>query len=715
MLIRHKIQRVFLAIVLLMVGMGLANLWMMQRVILRSERAVRAVSEGERMNAELNVQLGRLAALNRVENMEEAFFKEELGELAGLARLLFESSADSRVQRFVREVREFHLEYDEWPQADREEAIENILLQTRAIFEARRQEQGDYLQRTRRNQAVHIAGAGLLISLGLGLCVVSGLRFSRLISDRLDQVNGLATALASGDLTQTLHWKAEEEFMALSNSLNRLVQNLSTADAEISKEVSERIFAEKKALEAARAKSAFLAHMSHEFRTPLNGILGYTQVLMMDKGLSDKNKQVVNSLKRSGESLLELINDVLDLSKIEARSMKVQKSRFYLIDMLESLKESYADQVNNKGLSFSVETGDDVPEDVLSDSIRLRQVLVNLIGNALKFTDQGGIVLRVDKVKEGVRFEVEDSGIGIAAEDLERIFQPFVQVEHSGSVRSKGTGLGLSISNSLLEIMESRLEVESVVGKGTRFWFVLPQPEREGRRLVVPSRQVRGYQGERRRVMLVDPGRESAANLTPLLKRIGFEVFEPTRAEQAVQDGVRIGPDLILLEQSLPDMDGLAALDRIRDTFLKADREPPPVIMVSDHSRVEDRNACLSAGAVDVLGKPLRFMDLLQLLQKHLGVEWIYGDQAAPAAEPPADSAEMCFPPDPVMRQLLNFARAGDVRKLRETVEYMRGQEPQLDLFCRKISDFCSNYQINAMIEFLQKHVLFNPLAPHDR
>jgi CheY-like chemotaxis protein len=244
----------------------------------------------------------------------------------------------------------------------------------------------------------------------------------------------------------------------------------------------------------------------------------------------------------------------------------------------------------------------------------------------------------------------------------------------------------------------------------------LPQPEREGRRLVVSSRNIRGYIGERRRIMLVDPGRESANTLTPLLKRAGFEVFEPTRAEQALEDGIRILPDLVLLEQQLPDMDGLVALSRIQDQFLKEDRTPPPFVMISDHARVEDRNACLAAGAVDVLSKPIRFMDILEVLQKHLSLEWIYGDQKKAAPEEPLDSGEAIqLPPEPVLRQLLDFARAGDVRKLRETAAYMRGQEPQLDRFCRVVSGLCANYQMNALVEFLQKHVNINPMLFHDR
>lgn len=716
MRIRQKIQKVFIGLAVLLAVTGLGNLLMMQRVMQQGERAVREVSVAERLAAELNLLLGQLTVDVRAGTENESTVDVTLDRLVELSEGLLAGLEDPRAQRFVRKTRDFRAEFFDLPGEEREEWIEDLLLQSRVILGASRADVSSIQDAIRREQWGYVAGSALLLLAGMALCLWAGLRFARHFSGRLEQVNGLATALAAGDLTRTLTWEAEEEFIALSNSLNRLVHNLALADTEISKEVNDRMFAEKKALEAARAKSAFLAHMSHEFRTPLNGILGYTQVLLMDRGLSEKNKQVVNSLKRSGESLLELINDVLDLSKIEARSMNVQKTRFYLMDMLESLKESYADQVRNKGLAFSVEAGEGLPEDLLSDAIRLRQILVNLIGNAFKFTDAGGITLRVKPVEGGVRFEVEDTGIGIAAGDVAKIFQPFVQVESTGARKNKGTGLGLSISNSLLEMMDSKLEVDSEVGRGTRFWFVLPQPEREGRRLVIPSRRISGYTGDRRRLMLVDPGRESANTLTPLLKRAGFEVFEPTRAEQALEDGMRIRPDLILLEKQLPDMDGLVALEKMLDLYLREDRTPPPFVIISDHARMEERNACLTAGAADVLSKPVRFMDVLEVLQKHLGMEWTYGDSRKPEAEAETGPEEpMVMPPEPVMRQLLNFARAGDVRKLRETVEYMRGQEPQLDRFCRLVAGHCANYQMNALIELLQKHVTLNPMLSHAR
>jgi signal transduction histidine kinase/CheY-like chemotaxis protein len=715
MTIRQKILRVFSVLALVIALMGAGNLVMIRRMIYTGESALRDIRAFERASSDILVQLEQLASVSREGRAEEPELSERVNRLTRRTQAWTSSGNNMHIDRFVRKVRDFERNYPELPGDERLKWMEDLQLQMDVTLGFLRQDTERLLGTVRRDQRLNVIASVSIVLVSFAACFGLGARFAKYFTERLHRVNDMASAIAAGELDKPIEWNAEKEFMEISDSINRLMHNLSQADAEISKEVNDRMFAEKKALEAARAKSAFLAHMSHEFRTPLNGILGYTQVLLMDKGLSDKNRQVVKSLKRSGESLLELINDVLDLSKIEARSMRVQKSRFYLLDMLESLKESYADQVRSKGLDFRVEIGSSVPEDLLSDPIRLRQILVNLIGNAFKFTDSGRITLKVTAEKNNVIFEVLDTGKGIAPENLDKIFKPFVQVEPEGGRANKGSGLGLSISNSLLEMLDSRMQVESEVGKGSRFWFVLPQPEREGRRLVLPASQVRGYHGEMRRLMLLDPKRKCANNLTPLLKRTGFEVFEPTRAEQALQDCIRIRPDLILLDQDLPDMDGLAALEQLRDQYFKLELTPPPCVMITDHSRVEDRTACLAAGAADVLGKPVRFMDVLRILQRFLEIEWIYGDSNLEGGEAPVPTDEpVTPPPDPVLRQLLSFARAGDIRKLRETVDYMRGQEPRLDPFCRKVSSLCSNYQMNALVEFLLRNIQSNPIPTHE-
>lgn len=598
---------------------------------------------------------------------------------------------------------------------EREEVLEEIDALMGQLTRLQ-QEQLRLAERALREQSTRISlmvGGGIL--LGGGLILLAGFQFGMALSRQLRRVNLMASALAGGDLNQHLDLEAADELMELAGSLNRLVENLAVADQEITREVQDRIYAEKKALEAAKAKSAFLAHMSHEFRTPLNGILGYTQVLLMDKGLSEKNQSVVHSLKRSGESLLELINDVLDLTKIEARSMKLQQARFYLQDFLEAIRASYAEQIQLKGLEFRLEVSRELPEDILGDQVRLRQVLVNLIGNAIKFTDTGFIELQVKPEGEAVRFQVLDTGMGIHPDDQAKIFEPFVQAEAQGGRMNKGTGLGLSISTRLLEMMKSELHMESELGRGTCFWFDLPQPAREGRRLVLPNRNISGYQGARRRILLIDPGRENAATLAPLLKKIGFEIFEPPLVAQAAEDALRIRPDLVILEMHLPKADGVEVMKTMRERLEREGLSVPPFFLLTGNEHPEDHPRGLRAGASEMISKPPRFLSLLELLQRHLELEWITGGADAVATLNKTDQGieNGPRPPGPILRQLLMLARSGNVRKVKETTEAVMQQHPDCEQFCRVVLHLAGNYQINALVELLQHQFEPEHLGTH--
>lgn len=542
---------------------------------------------------------------------------------------------------------------------------------------------------------------------GALLILVVGVKQVNALDRSLSNINKVAAALAAGEINQHLETEGSDELKELSRSLNRLMENLMRADREITREVEDRMYAEKKALEAAKAKSAFLAHMSHEFRTPLNGILGYAQVLLLDKGLSERNYTVVNSLKRSGENLLELINDVLDLTKIEARSMKLMQSRFYLGDLVTSLKDSYADQMSLKGMEFKLHLDPDLPDDILGDQVRLRQILTNLIGNAVKFTDQGFVELRVTNEENGVRFEVKDTGIGIAPGDHEKVFQAFTQVDHGTKRSNKGTGLGLSISGRLLEMMKSELHLESEPGKGSTFWFILPQPRREGRRLVLPSQNITGYKGERRKIMMVDPGRESAGTLVPLLKNVGFEVFEPQNATQSLADFLRILPDIVILEMNLPEMSGVQAMTRMMEQSERDGRPVPPFFLLSAFDRPEEKDKGLAAGAAEVVGKPLRFFSVMELFHKHMGLEWITGGsrETPDPADPQSPAEDISVPPEPMLRQLLSLARAGNIRRVKEQTETLLQQNSEWETFGQHILKMTGNYQVNALVEWLQQRL----------
>ncbi len=556
---------------------------------------------------------------------------------------------------------------------------------------------------------------GALVLVGLLMTLIPGWILASRTSESLRKARTFADAVAEGDLTMRMPERGEDEIAGLAKAFNHMVETIVRADAEISKEVDDRIQAEQRAQAAARAKSDFLAHMSHEFRTPLNGILGYAQVLMMDKGLSAKNQNVVMSLQRSGESLLELINDVLDLSKIEARRMNISQSRFYLRDFLDSIRASYSGQIENKGLGFELEIDRQLPEDILADQIRLRQVLVNLIGNAIKFTDQGKITMRVFQVPDGLSFEVNDTGIGIPEDKIETVLQPFMQVEHKDRSH-QGTGLGLPISHRLLQMMGSDgLRIDSTLGVGTTFSFKLPQPDAGQRRMVVSPKKIKGYAGERRRILLVESQQGTSAMLGPLLRKVGFEIFDIRKPEDVVMECSTLHPHLIIMEVRLKGGDGVEIMKEILETFqMGSDIEAPIFLLYSDPETPEDRDRAVQAGASEFLFKPLRFADLTSVLEKLLQIRWT-DDQtdmggSRPAAAPEMERQESKIDNFPVpeaetLEALFKVARTGNVRQLKQDLAVLLSEKPEMRAFCSRLQTLCASYQVNSIMELLKRHL----------
>jgi signal transduction histidine kinase/FixJ family two-component response regulator len=541
---------------------------------------------------------------------------------------------------------------------------------------------------------------------GVTLTLLPGWRLSSRISDSLRRAQEAAHNVSQGDLHQKLPDEGEDEISVLGRSFNHMIQTIRHADQEISREVDERLRAEQKAQAAARTKSDFLAHMSHEFRTPLNGILGYSQLLLMDKGLSDKNREVVNSLRSSGQSLLELINDVLDLSKIDARQLNIHQSRFYLRDFLESIKESYAERVEQKGIHFDLILNEGLPDDILSDQIRLRQILTNLIGNAIKYTDAGSIALEVTSVEGAVRMQVRDSGVGIREEDQAKVFQPFVQVGDEDRAQ-QGTGLGLSITSRLLEMLDSELKLESTYGEGATFWFDLPQPDAESRTMVLAPDRVTDYQGERRRIYLLEAQPDLSTSLTPLLRKVGFLVQAFSSPEEMADHMQELKPDLVMLDLYLGDRDGVEVMKGIYQNYERQDEESPWVVLFSDHRNPADRERCLKAGACEFMGKPVRFTDLLQVLEAHLQLQWVNASEkrSEPVEIEQEVSGDITLPPLDQLQALQEIGKTGNIRKLREALEVL-GKDAKWSPFCEPLLTMCAGYRLNAVQQKLEEAIV---------
>ncbi len=377
---------------------------------------------------------------------------------------------------------------------------------------------------------------------------------------------------------------------------------------------------------ANQAKSTFLANMSHELRTPLNGILGYAQILLRNKNLTQEQFEGLGIINRSGEYLLTLINDVLDLAKIEANRVELYCTDFHFNDFLQSIAELFHMRAQQKGITFKYLALSPLPLGIHADEKRLRQVLINLLGNAVKFTKQGNVTLKVGYMQEQIRFQVEDTGVGIAENELHKIFDPFQQVGEQ-HYRAEGTGLGLAITQRLVEMMNGTLHVESTLGVGSRFWFTLPLAEAIDIAHIPSSDSpaVIGYThplSENLHILVVDDRAEHRAVITKLLQPLGFTIHEAAHGQEAF-DYLLAGyiPHLIFTDLVMPIVDGYELTRKVKQIGKYRDI---PIIAVTASVFEHHQQQSYEAGCHDFIPKPIRAETLLEVLQQHLGLTWIY-------------------------------------------------------------------------------------------
>ena len=449
------------------------------------------------------------------------------------------------------------------------------------------------------------------------------------------------------------------------------------------------------------AKSAFLANMSHELRTPLNGILGYAQILQRDRTLGEQQLSGVNVIRQSGEHLLALINDILDLAKIEAGKMELYATDIQFARFVQTIGEMVGVKAAQKNLEFICDMAPDLPQGIHADEKRLRQVLLNLLSNAVKFTDRGQVVLRARFTPPSrLRFEVRDSGVGISPDQLNAIFQPF---EQTGDMQRRlgGTGLGLSISREYVRLMGGDIQVESRPGEGSTFWFELEVPVVNTETATTLGKTVTGYTGPRKVVLVVDDVAENRTVVGHLLRLLGFELVEAENGREGLELAQRLRPHLILMDIAMPEMDGLEAVRRLRQLAAFKD---VPVIAVSASVSAADSKKCLEAGMNAFLAKPFDVDKLLEQMGRLLQLDWIYDAQAQASAELET-MGPIVVPPTEEIEVLHRLARMGNMQRIVEQTNYLAELDERYRPFASQLRSLAKNYESKALMRLVEQYL----------
>jgi len=481
----------------------------------------------------------------------------------------------------------------------------------------------------------------------------------------------------------------------------------------VSRNISERKAAEDarekalaEAVRLARQRSEFLAQMSHELRTPLNAILGYAQILRREPPLSKRQSDGLATIHESGQHLLTLINDILDLARVEAGKLSLDPADVDLAHLLRIVDAIIRVKAEEKNLSFEFRAAPDLPAAVRVDDKRLRQVLLNLLGNAVKFTDRGEIVFLVQRAAScgngpatvRLRFEVRDNGIGMSDEQLTRIFQPFEQV---GDIRRReaGTGLGLAISQQLIQLMGGTIQVRSELGQGSLFWFELDLPLATPVTTELPAQgRILGYAGPRRKILVVDDVPHNRAMLMETLQPLGFDAFDAANGAQCLEmlDGAR--PDLIVMDVMMPVMDGREATRRIRRIPAFAGI---PIIIVTASANRDDAAKNLEAGASAFIPKPIEHDLLLETIGNLLSLAWIH-DESAP--EKAAESGNFTVPPPHEIETLYRLAKLGNMETLRARADYLEQLDQRYLPFASRLRRLADSYQSKAIMTLVERY-----------
>ncbi|MEM8810254.1 MAG: ATP-binding protein [Cyanobacteria bacterium P01_G01_bin.38] len=461
---------------------------------------------------------------------------------------------------------------------------------------------------------------------------------------------------------------------------------------------------------ANQAKSEFLANMSHELRTPLNGILGYAQILQRSNTLAHHERRGVGIIEQCGAHLLTLINDVLDLSKIEARKLELAVDEFHFPSFLQSVAEMCRVRADQKGIGFTYQIDTDVPTGIQADEKRLRQVLINLLSNAIKFTETGSVTfwVKAQKLETAgmcrLRFQIKDTGVGMTPEQVKKIFRPFEQVGDSKK-RAEGTGLGLAISQKIVSLMGSHLEVQSEVGQGSTFWFDVDLRETQDWAIARTPNQgtIVGYEGQRRRILVVDDRWENRSVVTSLLEPLGFEVIAANDGQAGWEAAIAHIPDVIITDLMMPVMDGYQLLQRLRESETTRD-----IVAIASSASVFESNQheAIDAGANVFLPKPIQAPLLFKTLQAQLSLDWVYKQETSEQPESDAVPLDaLVAPAGDGLQQLYTLVQDGDTQGIVEIAAQLSASDPALTPFVQQITELANRFQLKQLQTLIERYL----------
>lgn len=460
-------------------------------------------------------------------------------------------------------------------------------------------------------------------------------------------------------------------------------------DLTVAKNVAER---------ANDSRLHFLANISHDLRTPLNGILGCTQIMLRDNNVTKKQTELLKTTKGCTEHLQNLINDLLDMSKLESGRLDLAPCPFDLRALLFELTRTFTIQAEAKKIHLDVETPDDLPPWITCDRKRLRQVLGNLVNNAIKFTDVGSVTVHVERDGANLLFAVRDSGCGIHPDRIDNLFKPYQPLDEK-SLQLEGTGLGLSISKKLAQKMGGDIEVESVLGQGSIFRVTIPLEEAEP--VQETQRTVVDYKGLRRRILIVDDKASNRVVLRSMLEGIEFLIDEAESGAAALELVERFKPDVAILDLMMPGMDGLELCRRIHE---KNTGQPPICFALSAMAGDYILEQTREAGFKEFLRKPLTLELLLDALRKHADIEWVYG-----VFKPDPSVLKLGLPEKPVkifpegeqLEILVDMARRGFVKNIEAHLEELEANNDDLRPFADKARSFLTDFKLKELVDWL--------------